>query len=264
MKVKTVPVMTASLMAGLLLLGCSLPGAIYPGEVELAVATPELPEGWRPAQQLIHYELWWTGPDGEPRRTRALPGEQVAVALPRLANSAVTVTPVLATARGPRRLLPGGALYPADLRGGEVLAASWWRGFEAKLFLELAGRGFAYFQVNQPRLAEELRRRCGDDPWRAEYELVLRRLLEGRFRGSYLSSRDTVATMRELPPGVYLSENLLLPPVETREIGERRFLVLEKLYPGNHSYFHAAGAAELLISSDGEHEPEWVNFGIWR
>jgi hypothetical protein len=182
------------------------------------------------------------------------------VELPRLANSPVLITPVYETGRGPRRLLPGAALYPQDLDGEAVLEGSWKRGFEGALFLELQERGYAYFLVNQPRLEEGLSTRCGEDPWAADLERVVRTLLEKSFRSSYLSPREGAAGMRELPAGSYLRENLLLPPVETREIDGRAVLVLEGVYPGNHRLFKAEGAEELLVSNDGEHEMEWTLF----
>lgn len=244
--------------------GCSPLAPLFPSGKELTLETPELPAPWRPLSELFYYELAWQDPEFDERRVRCPPGEQLEVVLPRLANSPVVVTPILSTVRGERRFLPGGALYPQDLRGKRTLSGSWERGFEALLFRELQRRGFAYFQVNQRRLEAELKSRCGTDPWRGDFDLVLRRLLEGSFRSSYLSSRDSVGTMRELPRGTYLSENFLNPPTQTREIGGRTFLVLEELYLGNHRYFHAEGRVELLLSNDGEHEIQWENFGIWK
>ncbi len=255
------PLLAAQLLATQLLGGCALAGA----GISLEVATPELPVWWRPRTERMRYELRWIDPVGSLRSADASPGERVRVELPRLANSPVLITPVYETGRGVRRLLPGAALFPQDLRDqgalqGSWLQGSWHRGFEGALFLELQRRGYAYFQVNQPRLETGLSERCGEDPWSADLERVLRALLAGSFRSSYLSPRESAAGMRELPAGSYVRENVLLPPVETVEIDGRTFLVLEELYPGHHRFFHADGNGELLVSNDGEHEMEWTFF----
>lgn len=234
--------------------------ALLAPDISLQLLTPELPEWWRERSGGFHYRVEWIDPEGVSRELSCSPGARVGVVLPRLANTPVLLTPVYSTERGPRPLLPGAALYPQDLRGERALEASWIRGFEGRVLLELQRRGYAYFQVNHQRFTQELSQLCGDDPWAAELNRVVRALLEGSFRSSYLAPQEGAAGMRELPPGSYLRDNPLLPPVETVEIDGRSLLVLEEIYPGHHRFFYLHGGAELLLSNDGEHELGWKLF----
>jgi hypothetical protein len=239
----------------LLLSGC---GLISTGK-ELPLITPPLPEHWRAFATRLRYRVSWIAADGRGHTVTCAPGETVPVELPRLANSAVLVTPVLQTSAGERPLRPGAALYPQDLIRHKRLIASWKRGFEGKLFLELQRRGYAYFQVNQPRLRGALEAECGADPWQADFNRVLTKILQGSFRSSYLRPREAQSGMEELPSGRYLRDNMLLEPVETIEIEGRSLLVLEGLYPGSHRLFRESGG-ELLVTNDGEHPLEWSFF----
>jgi hypothetical protein len=235
--------------------------ALIESDITAALKTPRLPAWWQERGRMIHYEVEWIDPKGVARKEECSPGAMVIVELPRLGNTPALVTPVYETVGGARRLLPAGALYPQDLWGDRVLEATWERGFEATLFFELQKREYAYFQVNHHRLETALTERCGEDPWAADLDRVIRALLEGSFRSSYLSGRETSTGMRELPAGGYLRENLLLPPVQTVEVEGRPRLVLEGLYPGHHSFFHRESSMELLVVNDGEHEWQWELFG---
>lgn len=238
-----------------LLSGCSF----FSSGKELSLRTPPLPSSWGPREGRITYEVRWIDASGTHRRLRCAPGATVALELPRLPNTAVLVAPYLRTPAGERSLRPGAALYPRDL-DGRVLQASWKRGFEGVLFLELQRRSYAYFQVNQTRLEVGLEAECGEDPWQADFELVLGKVLEERFRSSYLRPREVETGMKELPPGRYLRDNLLLEPIDTMEIEGRSLLVLKGIYPGVHRFFHQESGGELLVTNDGEHGLEWRFF----
>lgn len=265
MKLKQLSPGLPSLLLSLLLPAAALPlficgCVLLESDITATLKTPRLPAWWQERRALIEYEVEWIDPNGVARKEECSPGATVTVELPRLGNTPALVTPVYESAGGARRLLPAGALYPQDLRGDRVLEATWARGFEATLFLELQKRGYAYFQVNHHRLETALTERCGEDPWAAELDRVITALLEGSFRSSYLCGRERSTGMRELPAGGYLRENLLLPPVETVEIEGRPLLVLEGLYPGHHRFFHRESSMELLVVNDGEHQWQWELF----
>lgn len=226
---------------------------------ELSLRTPALPPAWDAQAPRIVYQVEWVAAEGGTRSVTCSPGATVTVEISRLANTALLITPILGTSAGERELLPGAALYPQDLADGSDLRGSWLRGFEGRLFMELQRRGFAYFQVNHERLEAALRVQCGSDPWQADFDRVLKKILEGSFRSSYLRPRPVETGMEELPPGRYLRANLLLEPVETMEIEGRPLLVLEGVYPGHHRLFREGGG-ELLVSSDGEHRLQWSYF----
>ena len=239
-----------------LLSGCGL----FSSERALSLRTPRLPASWEPEAASIRYAVTWIDASGVHRRLLCPPGATVTVELPRLPNTALIVTPYLQTSYGERSLRPGAALYPRDLAGKSTLLGSWRRGFQGRLFFELQRRGYAYFQLNQARLEEALTAECGEDAWQADFERVLRKLLEGSFRSSYLRAREGETGMKELPPGRYLRDNLLLEPVETMEIDGRSLLVLEGIYPGVHRFFHQASGGELVVTNDGEHRLDWRFF----
>jgi len=251
----------AATPALLLLLASSLAScSLLSSRVELSLETPSLPPSWRHLSARIHYVVTWADASGGIRETECDPGAEVFLAFPRLPNTAVLITPYLETSRGNRTLRPGAALYPQDLVGNDTLLGSWRRGFEGTLFLELQRRGYAYFQVNQPRLEAALMAQCGQDPWQADFHRVLARLLEGSFRSSYLGPRGGETGMEAVPPGRYLRDNLLLEPAETVRIEGRSILILEGVYPGIHRFFHEERGGELVVVNDGEHRLEWRLF----
>lgn len=248
------------LLLWLLLSGC----ALFSERRSLELILPQPPAEWAPFAGRLTYEVFWIAEGGRTTGVTVREGQLLKVDLLKLGGSAVTVTPLLSTDRGTRRLLPAGAIYPRDLIEEEGrIGALWWRGFEAVVFQELARRSFDYSAVNRQRFEEELRSRCSDNPWEADRRMVLERLLEGSFRASYLAPRQRETTMREVPPGRYLTENALEPVVETRLVEGRSNLVLEVL-PGSHRYFHEAGDVELLVTWDGQRPPQWAFFGRWK
>jgi len=212
---------------------------------------PVLPGHWQEVLGEAHWRLQWIGEEGVWKTQDVPPGAEA----PPLSVVAEWTTPILAwpfwpeAGLAPGIMRPGGALFPWDAIGGNLLF-SWEGGVEAVFWKELAGVERAggaslgrlpwYFDWPRFRLLlesgdipEEIRR----DPWLADWkEIAARTVGSGFDRRRIVSRRLTEVAIPGLG-GLWVGASPFTPPLEAP--------------PGGPLLLLAGAAPDTWVSSTG-------------
>jgi hypothetical protein len=215
---------------------------------------PALPAAWKEILGENHWRLEWVNPRGGWERLD-IPGGEA----PELRFYAGEATAVIALPYWPEKGIepglarPAGAILPHDLRGGNITLD--WQGGVAALFYRnlaagaLGGERFPW-RFDWPRFKELLEdenilKNLGEDPWRADWEAIVRLTLEAGFNRRYLAPRPGTPTAIPGHPGRWASSSPFAPALEARP-GESLTITAGAAV---ETWFSAAGL--LRVSRDG-------------
>lgn len=241
------------------LLGCFSCAAAPFAVVEQPLSLPALPSWLRELD--AYYRIEWFDRDGRlQRRDLNARNRTPVVALPRMQNVPILVYPVIAGfPDGPRTylLLPGGAIFPAQVTGAGYLRLTWEAGPAALVMQAVVARTGSPRSYSAQRLHDELLIRTDGDPWRVDLDTILELLLAGAFRVTAIRRGETFELNAVVAAGEWFSHNLLASPVTAHGNGAAGELNVS-LVRGLHRYFHESGRMVLTISVEEDGTIRWA------
>ena len=174
--------------------------------------------------------------------------KEVQLRIPRLPVVPVSAYPVFGAP--PAAVKPSGGVYPSHLDDAGVLSLSWENGLLAEVLIGCAATGDAMQAVNVDKLATELSKKSGGNPWLLDGDMVKRAITRGNLAYNSLRLLPRYEVTMEAASGRWISGNPLTPLPVDCPAGS---LTLSGLPEGLHTYFPAGkpGRIDISVTQEG-------------